>query len=121
MDGSLVNRLTEGPSPVEPEVGMGATLLMFSDRNAYTITAVERFKSGKRAGQVSAVLATPDIATRSDDRGMSDHQNYTFETDPTAEPRRFRLSKDGTFRPDGDPKGNILKVGYRSHYFDFSF
>ena len=38
--GSLVNLVLDGSKPHEPEVGMGATILYWSDRSAATIMKV---------------------------------------------------------------------------------
>jgi len=43
--GSLVNHIYSRSAPVEPEVGMGATLLSWTDRHPATVTEV--FKKGK--------------------------------------------------------------------------
>jgi hypothetical protein len=101
----------------EPEVGMGATELCFSDRHAYTIVEVVRFKTGKRAGQVKAVRAQRDKATRTDSHGMSDAQSWTFEPDPEGSVREFRLTSRGRF----EGGAGTLAIGYRSEYYDYSF
>lgn len=44
--GNLTNRLAEGGEITQPQVGMGVTQYMYSDRHAYTI--VEVAPSGKR-------------------------------------------------------------------------
>lgn len=41
MVGSLQNRLSEHMIPPEPEVGMGCTELLYSDRHAYEIIEVK--------------------------------------------------------------------------------
>jgi hypothetical protein len=101
----------------EPEVGMGATLLMWSDRLPYTIVGVERFKSGACAGQVKAVLAQRDDTQRVDRNGMSESQEYVFLPNPNRSVERFALRKSGRF----EGNGGTLAIGYRDKFFDFSF
>lgn len=115
--GSLMNHLMSRGTGPEPHVGMGATILHWTDRTACTVVAVERFKTGPRAGTVKAVHVTYDTATRTDTNGMSETQEYTYTSHPDGVPSRFRLTKDG-FRDSG---GHGLMLGKRSHYHDFSF
>jgi hypothetical protein len=115
--GSFQNMMYAGATPKTPEVGMGATLVSWTDRYAYTVVAVETFKTGPKAGQVKAVVATEDKAKRVDANGMSECQSYEFETDPDATPEKFTLRKGGQFKG----KRGVLYVGSRSQYHDFSF
>lgn len=118
---SLVNSmLAAHHGAPEPEVGMGATLIMWSDRRPYTIVEVVRYKGGKKAGQVKGVFATEDIATRTDSNGMSDNQHYTYETDPKAHRDWFPHCKTGAFRQH-TTAGSPLRIGDRSYYYDYSF
>jgi hypothetical protein len=75
MYGSLVNRLMEASARPEPEVGMGATVCMWSDRHGVTITEVLRYKTGPKAGQVKGVKTRACKATRTDNNGMSESQS----------------------------------------------
>ena len=111
--GSLFNQLMDNTEAREPQVGDGATILMWSDRHAATIVEISRFKTGKRAGQISAITVQEDKATRIDNWGMSDMQDYTYEADPTGSKKTFKVDARGQF------KG--LLVGTRKHYYDFSF
>lgn len=45
--GSLVNHVLSGAKRVEPELGMGATLLSWSDRDAATVVDIVRDGNGK--------------------------------------------------------------------------
>lgn len=115
---SVTNHLLSGtkgaPTPV---VGMGATVLMWSDRHAATIVEVQTFKTGTRAGQVSAVVIQRDHATRTDTNGMSESQAYTFTPNADAAKEVYRLTKSGGF------KGacGSLRIGDRREYHDYSF
>ena len=108
--GSLVNRLMENAGPPIPEVGMGGTILMYSDRHAVTVVEI---LSPKR------ILVQQDIATRTDKNGMSECQDYTYTSNPNATKREFSLRKDGRWK---EAKGQtILMLGKRESYHDFSF
>jgi hypothetical protein len=111
--GSLINHIVSGCRMAAPEVGMGATILGWTDRRACTITEVS--KSGKRVGIVE------DIATRIDKNGMSDSQEYTFERG-TGSPSFFTLRKNGAWVRQGESiRGQRLAIGKRNHYYDYSF
>ena len=116
--GSLNNMLMDGVAPFEPEIGMGATILYWSDRKAATIVDITRFKSGPKAGQVKAITVQQDIATRTDSWGMSDAQSYNYQPDPDAPTRTFSLRKDGRYRDSG---GTSIRIGSRDQYYDYSF
>ena len=119
--GSLINMLSDGVAPFDPEVGMGATILMWTDREPATIVKVDRFKSGPRKGEVKAVWITRDIATRIDSNGMSESQTYTFTTDPDAGAVQYTKRSDGRFKMAGSDSGVSLRVGSRDKYRDYSF
>lgn len=95
----------------KPIVGEGATYLSYTDRHAYTITAVD--PKGKWFDM------TRDKAERADSHGMSESQDYTFTTNPNAKPIRVRMSKKGW--RIGGMKGNKVLVGVRDEYYDYSF
>lgn len=107
--GSMVNHLMSGTvgEPI-PTVGMGATILGWSDRHACTIVKVTP----------STIHAQQDIATRIDTNGMSEVQQYTYEHDETATIEVFRKTKRGWRKAGG---GNALRIGDRSEYHDYSF
>jgi hypothetical protein len=116
--GSVSNYLMSGTNgQPKPEVGMGATILMWTDRRAATIIAVSRFKSGTRAGQVSEVTVQEDTATRTDDNGMSEMQTYEYTRNLAGATMRFKRNKAGAF------VGNSgrLRIGDRRQYHDYSF
>ena len=101
----------------QPEVGMGATILMHSDRHAATIIEVEYFKTGPRAGQAKAVTVQRDTAQRVDSNGMSDAQTYVYLPNPNGATTRFTLRKGGRW----EAYGFSLGIGYRDEHFDFSY
>ena len=113
--GSFFNNMYGAAKNPEPTVGMGATILMWTDRHACTI--VEVSKGGKRIG------VQRDKATRSDGNGMSDAQEYTYEPDTDNVIRYFTLRKSGAWVHEGDTMrgGEKIAIGFRREYHDFSF
>lgn len=94
----------------KPEVGMGATELMYSDRHAYTIIEICTPKK---------IRLQRDKATRADSNGMSDAQSYTYECDPNGEIITATLRKDGHWRISGN--NHVVMLGARREYYDYSF
>jgi hypothetical protein len=113
MQGNLINRLQERTIQPTPEVGMGATLLMYSDRQAGTIVS---------AGPKTLVWQR-DKATRTDSNGMSDAQGYRYEPDPDGVTRTFTLRQTGQWVQQGESAkgGTKLGLGYRDEHYDYSF
>lgn len=101
-----------------PEVGMGITLLHWTDRSAGTITRVELFKSGPRTGQVRAFWFKEDKAIRIDNNKMSESQEYRFEPQPDARERQARQKKNGAWC---EVRSSQIALGHRSAYHDYSF
>jgi hypothetical protein len=121
--GSFHNLLAgNSKSLTEIEIGMGATQIGWSDRLAYTVVGIETYKTGKKAGQVKAVIATRDIAKRVDSNGYySESQDYEFTTNPNAKQERYTLRKDGRYMREGATNSGVLLVGVRMEYFDPHF
>lgn len=112
--GSLMNNLMANGNQPEPVAGMGATLLRWTDREAYTVVEV---KSPTR------IVVQADTATRTDAHGMSEMQAYDYAADPTAPREVFTLRKNGRWVRQGDDSksGNALALGYRRAYHDYTF
>ena len=69
--GSLINHLySRSAQTGEIAVGVGATILSWSDRKACTIIEVV----ANKAGEIIEFRAQSDKATRTDKNGMSDAQ-----------------------------------------------
>lgn len=102
-----------------PAVGMGATILMWTDRKPATIVAIDRFKSGPHKGEVSRVHVQEDRATRTDTNGMSECQSYAFTPNYAAPVQTFKRMGDGGFKTSAS--GTALRIGERDKYHDFSF
>jgi hypothetical protein len=117
--GSFINTLMGGTRGApEPEVGMGATMLSWSDRDPYTIIKVTPYKSGPNKGLAREIVVQEDDSTRTDSNGMSDSQSYTFTPNPNGRTRVVRRRKDGSFRTPG---GTQFRIGSRDRYYDYSF
>ena len=99
------------PNITTPEVGMGATIIFWSDRHAATIVRVK----GQR------VWVKKDHAKRTDSNGMSDQQTYEYSPDESAPEICFSLRKNGVYIEKGNNTSPSLAIGYRNHYHDFSF
>ena len=94
-----------------PTVGMGATIHVGSD--SYPATVIQVTRNGKR------VVIQEDIATRIDNNGMSESQDYTYEPNPKGEIHIVTLRKDGRYRETGGT--TPVSIGFRRKYYDFSF
>jgi hypothetical protein len=105
--GTLTNKIFANEESAKPEVGNGATLILWSDRHAYTVVEVgENF-----------VLVTRDTAERLDKNFQFGQQKYSYQTDTSATPEKAVLGKDGKYYL----AGHVLQVGYRDEYYDYSF
>ena len=115
---SLTNHLLSQNSD-EPAVGMGATLLHWTDRTACTVIAYDG----------SVVTLQEDSAARVDGRGMSDQQDYAFTANPDGVIHYYRKNRNGCWvRVVANETGRLvqadgagLTIGRRDHYHDFSF
>ncbi len=109
--GSLVNHLLSGTNgQPAPAVGMGVTVLHWSDRNPGTITRVS--DSGK------TFWFKGDIAKRLDDFGMSESQSYEYTPNPDGAEIKATLRKNGAWKTSG---GHQIRLGSREKYYDYSF
>jgi hypothetical protein len=102
-----------------PEVGMGATLLGWTDRNA-TVIAWD--------GKILTVQA--DLYTRTDKNGFSECQEYDYTPNPEGVISYFKQNKKGMWREVSknaetgrwnETGGSGLIIGRREKYWDPSF
>lgn len=126
--GSMVNHIYSRSvigQPV-PEVGMGATILSWTDRNPGTIVSVECNKNGSYLVGVAY-----DDYRRVDNNGMSEEQDYEYLPIEGAEATNFYKAKslDDDWRAvrknDNErwvycSNGGLI-IGKREKYHDFSF
>lgn len=98
-----------------PEVGMGATILMYSDRYAATIVRVH--ENGK------TVYVQRDHAVRTDSNGISESQEYQYSPNANATIETYTLRSNGRWIRKGESMkhGTGLSIGSRDEYYDFSF
>lgn len=105
----------------EPVVGMGVTILAWTDREPGTITHI--LKNG-------IVCVREDDARRIDANGMSECQKYEFTANPHGRDYHFRQDRRGVWQEVafsettqrwGKTGGYGLRIGERSKYHDFSF
>lgn len=102
--GSLTNRLEENcyfdGTLNNIKVGTLCTVYYYTDRHAYEVVEVK--------DQTNLVIRRLK-AVRVDGYGMSDAQNYRYESDPTAKAKEIKLTKNGwryvdTFTAEGFKK-----------------
>lgn len=118
---------------VKPEVGMGATLTIWTDREAYTIIAVSA--SGKqitmqkdRTTLLNPVGSDQEDALRFSPGGFVGHtsgvQRHSYEHDATGKIVKASLRKNGRWKVAGHPAnspGMSVQIGKRSEHYDFNF
>ena len=113
--GSLMNHVMSSAQAPDPQVGMGATVLCWTDRHAGTIIEVT----------ANAFVVRRDKAIRTDPHGMSDSQDYRYEADPNGSLYMFkrvaRGKAKGAWRERGMKDGNGVLIGHRDAYHDYSF
>lgn len=115
-NGSLQNTLAANAADaITPVVGMGATILWWTDRQAGTI--IEVSSSGK------SITVQEDNAKRTDDLGMSDCQTYEYTPNTDGSTTVFTLRSNGRFVRKGESMkgGQRVSIGVRAQYHDFSF
>jgi hypothetical protein len=108
--GSVFNHLMGQCAQPIPEIGMGVTLLSWSDRHAATIVDIVRYKNGN----IDYIVVQDDTAIRTDTNGMSDAQTYRYERNPNGSTQRIKRNRrTGRY-------SNIL-LNHREEYYDYSF
>jgi predicted secreted protein len=112
--GSLQNCLADNsPSKELPKIGSGATICGWTDRHPVTVVGARFTKSGKMVVEIQY-----DFATRTDKNGMSESQTYEYTPNPDSPIQTFRQRKDGVLR---NQSSQVLSLGAREKYYDFSF
>lgn len=113
--GSFTNLMYARTASPVPEIGMGATEILWSDRHPYTIIGIE--KGGK------VLVLQSDIATRTDDNGMSDSQSYSYQRDTEGVIVRVSKRKNGNWIQVGQNMNTGIKylIGRREEYYDYTF
>lgn len=93
-----------------PTVGMGATILHYSDRTPATVVEVRT---------PNLIVIQRDTCRRADNHGMSEIQRWLIASDPKGKKHVVSRRKDGTWRIRND--GTPVHLGDRERYYDFSF
>ena len=109
--GSMVIAIGNQTRSLRPEVGMGVTELMYSDRHPYTVVAIL---------SLNKIQVKRDIAIRIDKNGCSESQSYTYEMDTQCPPITLFLNKFGRWKRQGDAHGSTYLIGRREEYYDFT-
>lgn len=94
-----------------PEIGMGATIIYYSDREPATVIQVTH--NGKR------IVLQEDFAKRTDNNGMSESQDYEYSTNPNGTIHIATKRKNGEYRLVGEK--TLVHLGARRKYYDYSF
>jgi hypothetical protein len=112
--GSLVNNIMAQSQEPEVVEGMGATMLMYTDRKPFTIIEVVNQKE---------IRLQADNYVRTDNNGMSDSQNYEYSPNPLGTIYTATKRKNGHWVTKGHTtkSGTYWGIGHRSAYYDFSF
>lgn len=105
-----INQFYPTGKEVVPEVGMGCTEILWSDRHAFTVIEVTK----SRDGVIRRCKVQADKAIRTDNNGMSDCQSYRFERDPNGGILELKLTKKGW-----NHKGTKFSMGTRDEHYDF--
>lgn len=121
LQNHLYSRKTKGQP--NPTIGMGATILCWTDRHAATITEV--FKKGK----FTYVGVKRDFAKRVDKNGQSEDQEYKFSPNEKAFTKYFRYdgeSWQAVYKNEDTGRwkkhdSHGLRIGERLEYYDPSF
>lgn len=137
MYGNLINRISENrcyKTDFVPNVGMGATEYMWSDRHAYSVCIVH--KNWNKKGYEIIGLQR-DYAERTDKNYMSDDQSYKYIPNINADICYLKskiidhekLGKVKVYQPvrfnsktnRWNQGGSNVVLGHRDAYFDYSF
>lgn len=97
-------------SPITPDVGMGVTILHYSDREPATI--IEMSATGKR------MVVQLDNYERTDKNGMSSDQTYTYSPNLYGLKIKVALTKKGWCVSNST---SYVFIGTRRRYYDYSF
>lgn len=109
--GSVTNRILEkGTNPEEIKVGMGATVYMWSDREAYTVVEIK--------SKCRAIIQRDDVK-RIDKNGFgSECQEYEFTQNKNNYTEEI-YCRNGIWKTKGSKQR--VRLGIRDEYYDFTF
>ena len=112
---------------LKPEVGMGATLCFYTDRQAATVIEVKNLKT--IVIQTDKATLDPNWKPDFIAGGFCGHvannndQKYTYERDPEGLKITFTLRKDGRWVRKGCAMGAGVRLllGKRREFHDYNF
>lgn len=117
--GSLTNLASGTGAEYEPKVGDGATQILWTDRNPYTIVEVIPVKSGPNKGKIHTVVVQADDYKRIDKNGpFTESQDYEYTPNPNAPREIVTKRKNGQWKDSG---GTKFALGWRDRYYDPHF
>jgi hypothetical protein len=96
---------------IQPIIGMGCTIHQFTDKTPATI--IEVSPNGKK------ISLQEDAFTRTDTRGFSELQDYSYAPNKDGVIYVATLRKNGKWQILGTK--NIVSLGERKRYYDYSF
>ena len=116
---NLFSNIMANSKQIVPVVGMGATELWAKDRHAGTIVEV----TYKKDGSVKGFIWQQDNAKRTDNKGMSDSQDYDYTPNTSGPTKEVVLRKNGRYvrKGEGMNTGLSYMIGERCEFYDFSF
>jgi hypothetical protein len=105
----------------KPSINEGATICYAKDRHAGTVVAYDHIRK--------IVTVQQDKATRIDNNGMSDSQDYRYETDENGALYHFKFKNGKWVEVMKSDKGrwkqmrssNGIIIGERDEFYDFTF
>lgn len=102
------------PAQFHPKVGMGATGYWWSDREPFTVIAINSPK---------CITVQADDARRLDNNGLSESQEYAFAPNPNGRKYTLTLRKNNWWVPKGTAMNRTpyFELGTRQKYYDHSF
>lgn len=110
--GSLQNRLMECAKNPEPEVGMGATELMWSDRHPYEVIEV----------QDSRHVTVRELSHKLVKGSIYGDAEYEYSSNPDGKVTKLFKTKEGRWvERIGRSYGSRFALGYAEYYYDPSF
>jgi hypothetical protein len=95
---------------IEPQIGMGATIQHWSDRTAVTIVQITH--------NARRLVLQEDEATRLDNHGMSESQDYSYQRNTEGLLYVATIRKDGRYRIRYTQQ--LVSLGVRNFYYDYS-
>lgn len=120
--GSLVNHILSKSASKDPQIGDGATILSWSDRDPATVFFYDQKKK--------IVGIKEDNYKRIDNNGLSESQEYEYTSDPAGYMRYYKKNKNGGWDRVVLNSGtnrwiksgsDVIVIGRREKYHVFPF